>query len=144
VSPCRCDESNVRHGRDCRCACPREEPMEGLPSSIKYRHGDRCHKRAYRARVKEAAAEVGLQTAPTLAAAEAARTTNAPAGQTESPRKSSKPRRVELRVSYRKAVEAFTPHMAHADLALARAAAEGVLFEILTPKQRDALKETTS
>lgn len=54
-------------------------------------------------------------------------------------RRASRP--PELRISFRKAVEALTPHLPIVDLALARKSAEGILAEVLTPKQRRRLKE---
>jgi hypothetical protein len=68
-------------------------------------------------------------------------TTSSRNGDAPKPRKQPVRRRVDLRVSYRKAVEAITPHLAYTDLTLARRSAEGILGEILTPKQRDHLRE---
>lgn len=89
-----------------KCACPREEPMDGLPASIKYRHGDRCRKRAYRAKVKRAASDAGLQVAPTLSAVHAMGSPHGRDGHAENGRTPRKPRRVGLRISYRKALAA--------------------------------------
>ena len=95
-----------------RCACPRKEPMDGMPESIVYRHGDRCHKRAYRDRVKRAAEAAGLEVALSLRAIRATKGTKASAGQTESAKKRAQNRRPELRVSYRKAVDGMTERLA--------------------------------
>jgi len=93
------------------CACPLGEPMDLMPLSVKYRHGDRCRKRAYRAKLKGAAEAVGLQVAPTLRAVELMVSTRERDGHAENGRKRAQKRAPELRVSYPKAVEAMTERL---------------------------------
>jgi hypothetical protein len=118
------------------CACPLEEPMVGMPASVKYRYGDRCRKRAYRAKLKREAERVGLQVAPTLKAVEAANRASARAGHAENARKRPQKRPTELRVSYRKAVGILA-----VQLGLPTLAVESALEPALTPRQRRALFE---
>jgi len=110
-----------------RCACPKREPMAGMPSTAKYRYPEICRKRAYREKLKREAEAVGLSVAPTLAAVRAAVTTNGRDGDAYTPAKRPQRRRTELRVSYRKAVEAID--------------AGRPLSSVLSPKQRQVLEQ---
>jgi len=125
-----------------RCNCPRGEPMIGMPESIKYRYGDRCRKRAYRARVKIEAEAAARAVAPSLSAARAAMSTGARAGHAQNGQESAqrgrtrRPRPAELRVSLRKA-ERHAEKTRSPDIA---AEVRGVLREVLTERQRAALR----
>lgn len=89
-----------------RCACPRKESMEAMPKSIIYRFGDRCRKRAYREKVKRAAKAAGVEVAPSLRAIRATKGTSGRDGHAETKPRRAQKRRLEPRLSYRKAIEA--------------------------------------
>lgn len=125
-----------------RCACPRREPMDGMPATAKYRHGSRCRQRAYEARVKRAAEAAGLSVAPSMRAVDAARGTNERQADAESSRKRPQRRRTELRVSYRKAVEVLTAAYApkgHEDES--RQFIERTLADALPPRARAQVEQ---
>lgn len=127
------------------CACPRRELMDGMPLTAKYRHPESCRKRAYRAKVKARAEAAGFKREMSLGDLDMATGTGGRAGDAETTRKPRQRRRVELRVSYRKAVEALTDSFAFlapitGDLDCRRIVEQG-LRTALSPKQRELLNE---
>lgn len=110
--------------------------MDGMPRSVIYRHGDRCRKRAYRARVKRAAEAVGLRVAPSLAAVRAIDATSQRDGHAETPRKPRKRGREQVRVGYRKAEAELLAALPKPEANVAVAA----LRCALTPKQLEHLE----
>jgi hypothetical protein len=122
-----------------RCACPRKESMEGMPKSIIYRHGDRCRKRAYREKVKRAAKAAGVEVAPSLRAIRATRGASGHDGHAGTKPRHAQKRRPEVRLSYRKAVEAlveeFTPKPPEG-LAIPESFFEVALLRALSPRAR--------
>ena len=111
--------------------------MDGMPLSVVYRYGDRCRKRAYRAKVKQAAEAAGLQVAPSLQAVEALETPKARDGHAETPRKPREKRREQVRVGYRKAETELNAALRPTEARIAIAA----LRCALSPKQLANLEE---
>lgn len=119
------------------CACPRREPMDGMPEQVKYRFGDRCRTRAYRDKLKREAEAAGVVVAPSLRAIRASTGTEGRDGHAENGGKRAQRRRPELRVSYRKAVEVLTAAYAptgHEDES--REFIEQTLAQALSPRAR--------
>jgi hypothetical protein len=117
-----------------RCACGCDEPLVAPSVRTFYKDGHR--KRRHRRRVERAARAAGL---PTHLSLESVQTTvrtrerrrDAPA-RPQAPQRRRKP---DLRVSYRKAVEAVASHVGDP------AEAEGVLRPLLSPAQLRSLEE---
>jgi hypothetical protein len=96
------------------CACPRKEPMDGMPASAKYRHGQRCRQAAYEAKVNAEAEAAGVIVAPSLGAVRALGTTTERQADAEKVRKHPQTSRSGLQVSLGRAVEAIVKNFAPA------------------------------
>jgi hypothetical protein len=131
----------VDEGQQCRCGCGKRP----APREV-YAVGNRCRQRAYDNRRKAQAAEAGVLVRPNLAQLKertGRRSADAPA-----PARKPRKRNPDLRISYRKAVEAFAAHLAanyivsisdEDALTEARRQSTGVLQQLLSAMQRAAL-----
>jgi hypothetical protein len=127
-----------------RCACPRKEPMTGMADSILYRHGARCRQRAYEAKVKTEAEAAGLTVAPTLKAVRASTPTTGHQADAQKAKAAPRKRRAELRLSYRRALEALAEELTPKPpegLAVPQRYIEAALRRALSPTQLEALRE---
>lgn len=128
----------VRDGRLCECGC-------GQPPSpaSKFANRDRCRQRAYHNRVTAAARDQGVSARPNLT--DLTRRTHARSADAPAPARKPRKRTTDLRVSYRKVVDAMTElvlsvaaaqQLTQAD---ARERAESHAAALLTDKQLTAL-----
>lgn len=121
--------------RLCVCGCGRAQ----RPGS-KYFDYERCRQRTYRQRVGRAAADAGLPTSLTLASLSGS--SGSRLGDAQKGGRAAKRRRPDLRVSYRKAVDAVDGALAEIQpypTAAARRRVMAALEGLLTDRQREAL-----
>jgi hypothetical protein len=121
------------------CACGCKRPAQ---RGSKYHDYERCRQRAYRGRVKAAAAAAGLPASISMETVEAATHPTPRNGDARARRnRPQKRRQTDLRISYRKAIDAVTEQLeldAHLTRAHARERAQDALRPCLPPRLQDA------
>lgn len=129
---------------DGRCACECGTPLGGHAAHVKY-VDQRHRQRAHRADLKARAAALGVAPSLSVKTLDSATTqTNRRSDAQTGARKPTRPRKPQLRISYRKAVDAVEQAVAdgvfeYSRIRSTRDQVEAVLGGLLTDRQRAAL-----